>query len=232
MKQRNISFSLLVLLIIGVLIPAFAAALPLGSTVSLSFTGVSPGKAVSTTTTGPGSYGSAWVGAGVYNLELGSENTPYDSFCIDFFQYAPSSTHDYLVEDVADVFNSAIKDDIYELWDENYSEAMGAIEAAALQVALWEVTTSFTNYTSDSYDVFDGGFSLNNDNYGIGTLANSYLNNLGDGYDPSLSLYTLTNPDKQDYLVAGAPVPEPSTLLLMGAGLLGVVAYRRRKQVK
>ncbi len=233
MNKGNIAKSLFAFLVIGVILPSFAAALPMGPTVDLTFTGVSPGVGVSAYSDYHNK--NLNVAAGIYNLELGGDKTPYDSFCIDFFEWAPNKTYEYDVQSVASVFNAQIEADLYELWDKYFDDAKNdSIIAAAMQVAIWEVTSSlYYGDTDYSVETGDGGFYLNNDNNGVQSLAQTYLDGLNDPWQlsGSFSLIALTNvgqPGKQDYLVS-APVPEPSTMLLMGAGLLGTLAYRRKK---
>lgn len=75
-------------------------------------------------------------------------------------------------------------------------------------------TFTLTNWISPSYISFDLRIE------GFDDIANYIY--LG---DPS------TNPDTNTFAVT-APVPEPSTMLLFGAGIAGLVAYRRKKVVK
>lgn len=53
----------------------------------------------------------------------------------------------------------------------------------------------------------------------------------GAGYDVMVMNLWSGDSNKQSQLIAGsAPVPEPSTMLLLGSGLVGLALYRRRKQ--
>jgi hypothetical protein len=236
MRKREVLRYVIAFAIIGLLLPSYLYAIPVGTETTLTLTNVSPGKVVGVKTP---QYGAIAVHGGVYNVQLGYDNKSYDSFCIDFFHYAPRTTRTYQAEDLGSVFAGSTLSNIYQLWDNNYTVSMSNLEAAALQVALWEVTTNYTHFTSDNYDVFSGSFSMMYGSRSVGRLANSYLDALTDDYEltGAFSLLALTNPTKQDYLVAEyhdkpAPVPEPGTMFLMGAGLAGTSLIRLRRKSK
>lgn len=226
MRKRGLFYLSAAVLAVALLLPSLASA------IALTFTGVDPRETVKTNKGG--------VYAGVYNVNI--EDTPFDAFCIDFFHHAPPTNNtiqDYQVKDLSSVFNDTIKADINELLDKNYTETIGdSIKTAALQVALWELTIG------DDYNVSTGNFYLQDtsssfyaNNNEVKSQANLYLSQLssvlGTDYtmQGNLSLVAYTHGTYQNYLTV-APIPEPATLVLVGAGLLGTAAIRRKKKLQ
>ena len=65
-------------------------------------------------------------------------------------------------------------------------------------------------------------------------FANNYLQSVPGSFDAAYldSRYFIgQHPDKQDLMIR-TPIPEPSTVLLLGAGLLGVGSIVSRKRQK
>lgn len=121
----------------------------------------------------------------------------------------------------------------------DYSSASKAM-AAGLQLAIWEVLYD-TTYQIDGTKADKGSFYAT----GVYTSAaaisygNQYLQNLlgsGTSYlsadamwlDSENAKYGLTGGPGQDQITRS--VPEPGTLALLGAGLLGIAGARRKKK--
>ena len=99
-----------------------------------------------------------------------------------------------------------------------------ATTEAAFQIAVWEIayeaTGTASNLTSGAA-TFTGGTALSS---GALALASTWLLSLASS-GPAIGV--LESRLHQDVIYA--PVPEPSTVLLMAGGLLGVTVARHKK---
>ncbi len=78
---------------------------------------------------------------------------------------------------------------------------------------------SVGNYNATGWNTYEYTFA----SAGSGYIGFGVYNALDQGLDSQLYI---------DNVSGGAPVPEPSTILLMGAGLLGLVGYSRKRSGK
>ncbi len=97
------------------------------------------------------------------------------------------------------------------------TEFVGNLDKGIWSYSDYDISNIFTpTWNKDSFDV-----TLKSDEY-----IKLFCFTIPDCYYLDKSIFCL------DYENGSAPVPEPSTMLLLGAGLLGVIGYNRRKASK
>ncbi|WP_136805160.1 PEP-CTERM sorting domain-containing protein [Desulfosediminicola flagellatus] len=188
---------------------------------------------------GPGT-----TGGGEFNIDLKNNGigTDYISFCLERSEYISFDTEyeiDHIVDyaelggggavDGKDYISDATKwlYHNYMFGDYVWSRTTGvtAEKANAVQNTIWFLEDEFTDTgwanlsisKQSSYDLYNivqgqGDYSFN-------------------GVVKVINLVDASGNRKQSQLI-GEPVPEPSTMLLMGAGIAGLAVYARKRKKK
>jgi hypothetical protein len=105
------------------------------------------------------------------------------------------------------------------LWNLEYDPAMSRHDAAAFQVAAWEII-----YDGSNFDLSEGAFYITTPDPG----AQQMLWDLK-CHQTQSPLFGLTSPCYQDFVMPGGVIPTPGALILgsIGAMLVGWVRGRR-----
>jgi hypothetical protein len=221
------------LLALGLLTLAASATTTRGDVMTLTFQNVSPGAGVQYSLNSGANF--TGTTAGVMNWVGG-----YETFCIQLQEYISGGQQvTYNVLDVADVpdaepgamgaYRASLIEDLYA---RNYASIASAEDAAAFQVAIWEIVhergdTTAGGLTLGNLGLSDGTARFNvNAGSNVVTLASGLLAGLGGGTETYLGfggLRGLSDDYFQDQLIV---VPGPGAL----AGIIGVAAMRRRRR--
>jgi hypothetical protein len=204
------------------------------NTVKLTNYTYTPAKSVNVGIDLPGTSSDLTYAGGAGEFVGTLDGKAFKTYCLDLYEnFSFGTTYtDYHLAALDPIKSFAIG----RLITKYRSAVDTSVEAAAFQVALWEIEYE----TSGTYDLLHGSFKETASNSGVRTLAQGWLSNLGTVSHFNVQvLQSLGHYDAhhrwvaghQDFLVASA-VPEPTTWALTAGGLLGVlfVARRRRAQ--
>lgn len=184
-----------------------------GQSFSATLDGIRPGE----------TYEGTWDGSFFFDYPAGVMNFTgafeFSAFCVQPLE--DIAFGETLVFDIQDPLSLAKSDIVARLVGAYLSSDQSDQTAAAVQWAIWEVTTETTPVES----LFDGTVRISDPaGSATATLANQYLTDVMT-YSP-VALTYLTNPTRQDVMTWNV-VPEPTTAGL--AVISGLLLLRRRR---
>ena len=149
------------------------------------------------------------------------------TYCVDLYQHISFGTlySDYTAPGSTHIFaNNRAYADLGRLYA-SAGVVDTSIEEAAFQIAVWEIAYETT---PGAYALGSGAASFSGGSAAGGALglAATWLSGLGN--DAGRSISVIESTEHQDVIFA--PVPEPSSYMLMLAGLLATVEISRRKR--
>lgn len=195
----------------------------------VTFTGfVNGSKTVTFTLSAPDVAASGTVYAGGFATIL-DLSPSFETYCVDLYQHISFGAlyHEYGAPGTTHVFaNNRAYADLGRLYA-NAGVVDTSVKEAAFQIAVWEIayeTTPGAYSLGSGSATFSGGTAAGPN--GALDQAATWLAGLGNGVGRNISV--IESPDHQDVIFA--PVPEPSTYMLMVAGLLATAEISRRKR--
>jgi PEP-CTERM motif len=210
---------------------AFACALTVSSHAradDVTFTGYAHGsETVTFSLLAPNAIASATVNAGGFATVLNG-GPSFVTYCVDLYQLISFGTlyPEYTAPGTTHVFaNDRAYADLGRLYA-NSGSVDTSVKEAAFQIAVWEIAYETT---AGAYDLsagaarFSGGSA---DSSGALGLASGWLAGLGAG--PGRGIEVIDSTEHQDVIFA--PIPEPSTVALMLAGLAAGAGFARKKR--
>ena len=193
----------------------------------VSFSGFTHGsQTVKFTVSDPNVFKTLTVNAGGFSTIVNG-GPSFTSYCVDLYQTIAFNTtyHDYVYVGSHNFANGDAYADLGRLYA-TAGVVDNSVREAAFQIAVWEIayeTTAGAYALGSGAASFSGGTAASSGALG---LAATWLSGLGNGAGRSISV--IESRDHQDVIFA--PVPEPSTYMLMLAGLMATVEISRRKR--
>jgi hypothetical protein len=198
------------------------------TTFQVSETGLGLGMSTKGLTLPIGTGGSTtanfWAGFQTISVANGSTTNSFQAFCIDPFQWSSGTPSTYTQTSLSPTFDAAHIANITKLFNYGYATATSNLNAAAMQLALWEVANDNGNLSTGLVR------KTANTDAGLVTQTNSLLNNYAAYAGPSLYNFTFYKSSAQQDFVTVTAVPEPATygMMLLGLGMIGTIARRRK----
>lgn len=160
--------------------------------------------------------------AGILKMTDGAQT--FESYCADVFSPMNTSYHSYTSSNVDfDAgTNLAMAGKIVA---NNYFDADTATEQAALQIAIW----SAIHNGGDSFNQNGSVFKVTGVSSEVLSLASLYFDKGFETPVNSATYFGSTEVGAQSQIMAN-PVPEPGTMLALGAGVAALIASRRKKK--
>lgn len=156
-----------------------------------------------------------------------AEPASFDAWCAELTQdFNFGVSYEYQQVAGSTYFSTQKTTDLSRLFTAAEGFVVDGRTSAAMQAGIWEIIYE----TGTGYGFKTGSFhgaADNSTNQGAFDTVDSFLTNLGT-YRADFRIDVLTNPDRQDFLVATIPEPETWAMLMLGLGVLGW-AKRRRK---
>ncbi len=172
---------------------------------------------------GGGVTDSAYTGGFALKDSQGS----FTAWCLDFAR-ALQLPSNYTITTTTSAIDPGRLADIEKLFEVNYSTLNLADpnQSAGFQLALWEILYE----TGSSYSLSNGSFKAFNSAGAIAD-ANAYLNNLTHSIVQAYQ-FTFYQSASSQNLISVMPVPLPAAGLLLGTGIVGLFAFKRRRAAR